>query len=311
MRSLRWRFAKPAGAVLRWAAGHAAEGIWQAIAVAVGFSLVGLIGPLRRAALEIASHRLDLALWQALALVAAVTAAFVVIRMAKRALDRRNAGSEPEEIDLSVTPSVLDIAGVGATTAFVSVSVTDKDGRPVANAKVDLATDRGDLSMQPSSQVSMVLCGWTDKLGRLRAQLHANSPWVSPGVATVTVTANCGSKPNLIATATATLIGPPEAIVVSASPTQLSPGEIACITATVKDKIGQNVCDQTPVSFNSSSGGTFSTAVAPTFGGVAVTLLLTGAPGVYTVVASTGAKGLPGPANSATVVASPRTSVLR
>jgi hypothetical protein len=109
-----------------------------------------------------------------------------------------------------------------------------------------------------------------------------------------------------VASATVTIVGPPAAIVVQASPTSLTCGEKATITVTVKDAIGQNVSDHTRVEIITNLGGVLggtgaaagfslpttpiSSTAADTFGGVATAYLLTSNAhaGPYEVLATSG-----------------------
>jgi hypothetical protein len=116
--------------------------------------------------------------------------------------------------------------------------------------------------------------------------------------------------PNIVLTATITVVGPPASITVSAAPTSLNCGEKATITVTVKDSAGQNVSDRTRVELVTNFGGVIggttatlgpvgitggnvypiSSSSAETFNGVATAYLLTSTDhvGPYEVVAAAG-----------------------
>jgi len=116
--------------------------------------------------------------------------------------------------------------------------------------------------------------------------------------------------PNIVLTATITVVGPPASITVAAAPTSLNCGEKATITVTVKDSAGQNVSDRTRVELVTNFGGVIggttatlgpvsvaggnvypvSSTSAETFNGVATAYLLTSTDhvGPYEVVAAAG-----------------------
>jgi hypothetical protein len=116
--------------------------------------------------------------------------------------------------------------------------------------------------------------------------------------------------PNIVLTATITVVGPPASITVAAAPTSLNCGEKATITVTVKDSAGQNVSDRTRVELVTNFGGVIggttatlgpvsvtggnvypvSSSSAETFNGVATAYLLTSTDhvGPYEVVAAAG-----------------------
>jgi len=116
--------------------------------------------------------------------------------------------------------------------------------------------------------------------------------------------------PNIVLTATITVVGPPASITVAAAPTTLNCGEKATITVTVKDSAGQNVSDRTRVELVTNFGGVIggttatlgpvgitggqvypvSSSSAETFNGVATAYLITSTDhvGPYEVVAAAG-----------------------
>jgi hypothetical protein len=118
------------------------------------------------------------------------------------------------------------------------------------------------------------------------------------------------ASPNVVLTATITVVGPPASITVAAAPTSLNCGEKATITVTVKDSAGQNVSDHTRVELVTNFGGVIggttatlgpvnvtggqvfpeSSSSAETFNGVATAYLLTSTDhvGPYEVVAAAG-----------------------
>jgi hypothetical protein len=140
----------------------------------------------------------------------------------------------------------------------------------------------------------------------LHCDPHSGIAGATPGVATVLVCAEVLDGADICKTVTVTVIGPPASITVAASPTALRCGEKSTITVTVKDAIGQNVSDHTPVELVTNLGGTIggtggvaagfglvspiSSNGASTFGGVATAFLLTSEShsGPYEVVATTG-----------------------
>jgi hypothetical protein len=116
--------------------------------------------------------------------------------------------------------------------------------------------------------------------------------------------------PNIVLTASITVVGPPASITVAAAPTSLNCGEKATITVTVKDSAGQNVSDRTRVELVTNFGGVIggttatlgpvsvaggnvypvSSSSAETFNGVATAYQLTTNDhvGPYDVVAAAG-----------------------
>jgi hypothetical protein len=132
------------------------------------------------------------------------------------------------------------------------------------------------------------------------------APTATPGKGTVTAIVPVGSGIDIIKTAEFTVIGPPQSVVVAASPKSLVCGEKATVTATVKDIAGQAVSDHTRVEMVTNLGGVLagtgavassagpvvpiSSTVADTFGGVATAFLLTSDShdGKYEVVATSG-----------------------
>jgi len=122
--------------------------------------------------------------------------------------------------------------------------------------------------------------------------------------------------PNIVLSATITVVGPPASITVAAAPTSLNCGEKATITVTVKDSAGQNVSDRTRVELVTNFGGVLggttatlgpvgitggnvypvSSTSAETFNGVATAYLLTSTDhvGPYEVVAAAGGSVMAG-----------------
>jgi hypothetical protein len=127
----------------------------------------------------------------------------------------------------------------------------------------------------------------------------------APGTAHICATLDVPGT-DLVTCVDVTVIGPPAAIVVEASPTDLTCGEKSAITVTVKDALGQNVSDHTRVEIITNLGGVLggtgaaagfalpvtpiSSTAADTFGGVASAYLLTSNAhaGPYEVLATAG-----------------------
>jgi hypothetical protein len=140
--------------------------------------------------------------------------------------------------------------------------------------------------------------------------LYAGSAYYNPLYPNNLSLPNYLAAPNIVLTATITVVGPPASITVAAAPTSLNCGEKATITVTVKDSAGQNVSDHTRVelvtNFRGVIGGTTATlgpvnvtggqvfpqssSSAETFNGVATAYLLTSTDhvGPYEVVAAAG-----------------------
>jgi hypothetical protein len=143
------------------------------------------------------------------------------------------------------------------------------------------------------------------------AILHCEG--AAPGVANIVAEIE-RSGPDLRATATVTVVGPPAFITITAAPNRLVCGEKATILVTVTDAINQRVSDHTRVELITNFGGVIggtggtlgfpgqqpvsplSSAAAETFGGVATAYLLTSTQhvGAYEVVAASGGSALGG-----------------
>jgi hypothetical protein len=150
--------------------------------------------------------------------------------------------------------------------------------------------------------------GFTNSNGIISACYFASfpgAPTATPGPATVTILIDIPTVTALVTSVTITVIGPPASLTITASPTSLRCGEKSTITVTVKDSIGQNVSDHTPVNLVTNFGGVLaggspffgSSFVSPlssgageTFAGVATAFLLTSEThsGPYEVVATAG-----------------------
>ena len=140
--------------------------------------------------------------------------------------------------------------------------------------------------------------------------LYQGSAYYNPLYPTNLSLPNYLAAPNVVLTATITVVGPPASITVAAAPTSLNCGEKATITVTVKDSAGQNVSDHTRVELVTNFGGVIggttatlgpvnvaggqvypqSSSSAETFNGVATAYLLTSTDhvGPYEVVAAAG-----------------------
>jgi len=140
--------------------------------------------------------------------------------------------------------------------------------------------------------------------------LYQGSAYYNPLYPTNLSLPNYLAAPNIVLTATITVVGPPASITVAAAPTSLNCGEKATITVTVKDSAGQNVSDHTRVELVTNFGGVIggttatlgpvnvtggqvfpqSSSSAETFNGVATAYLLTSTDhvGPYEVVAAAG-----------------------
>jgi hypothetical protein len=181
---------------------------------------------------------------------------------------------------------------------------------PATSDAIDAAlTAHGGLSATDTSDTFVFDPPGTGDLQTIAAAvLHCeNSNTVTPGVATVRATID-EEGPDVTATATVTVVGPPAFITLSAAPTTVICGEKSTITVKVTDAIGQNVSDHTVVELVTNFGGVLggtggtlgfpgvgavnplSSAAAETFNGVAVAYLLTSTEhvGAYEVVAAAG-----------------------
>ena len=126
------------------------------------------------------------------------------------------------------------------------------------------------------------------------------------GIATVTIIVEVSGDSDLVETVEITIVGPPAAIEVEASPTSVVCGEKSTIVATVVDSIGQDVSDHTVVEAVTNAGGVLggtgavaafggpvvpiSSTIAGTFGGDATMFLITSEShsGTYEVIVTTG-----------------------
>lgn len=122
------------------------------------------------------------------------------------------------------------------------------------------------------------------------AIIHCDDPGVTPGSATVTATIE-RPGPNLVVTATLTIVGPPHNIVVSVDNSSPLCGGRVTVTARITDAVGQNVSDHTVAEMISNIGtvlgGTgsvagytgpvtpISSAIGETFSGVVTFFVLT------------------------------------
>ena len=127
-----------------------------------------------------------------------------------------------------------------------------------------------------------------------------------PGVATVTIIVDVIGDKDLVETVEITIVGPPAAVTVEASPTSVVCGEKSTIVATVVDSIGQPVSDHTVVEAITNAGGVLggtgavaafggpvvpiSSTIAGTFGSDATMFLITSEShsGPYEVIVTTG-----------------------
>ena len=127
-----------------------------------------------------------------------------------------------------------------------------------------------------------------------------------PGTVTLTIIVEVRGGKDIIETEELTIVGPPAAITVAASPTSLRCGEKSTIIATIVESIGQNVSDHTLVEAVTNAGGVLggtlavaalagpvvpiSSTVAGTFDGTATMFLITSEQhsGPYEVIVTTG-----------------------
>lgn len=183
---------------------------------------------------------------------------------------------------------VQPVNGSAASRTLVTVRVTAADRSPVSNVRIDLVTDRGWFVTGPNEERANLIGGRSGPDGEFRSLLEVDSGFVTPGVATIQATANRWGWVNLVESTRVIVVGPPAFVTVAAAPGSLVVGEMATVTATVTDAIGQKTCDGTLVDFTTNQGGVMSPTSAKTHGGVAVSLLLTSSShiGPYVVIAN-------------------------
>jgi hypothetical protein len=126
---------------------------------------------------------------------------------------------------------------------------------------------------------------------------------LGPTTITFIAVADAAGEPDIFGTVSFTIVGPPASVTLTAAPTSLVCGEKSTINGTVRDAIGQNVSNGTPVSLVTNNGGSIAatgssgalaTAAPTTAGGAFQAFLLTSTQntGPYEVVAQvTGASG--------------------
>ena len=151
---------------------------------------------------------------------------------------------------------------VGGSTATITATVTDIGGYAVADGTpVVFTTDLGSLGSDTVTKYTIN--------GVATATL--TSP-LTPGVATITATAGSKSGTTIVKFAP----GPPDSIEIVAAPPYIPiGGATSLITATVKDRYGNNVVNGTNVDFITTLG-TVSPPSASTIDGIAVTTLTSG-----------------------------------
>jgi hypothetical protein len=203
-------------------------------------------------------------------------------------------------------------ASIGAGALFAGFSATNEDS---ADAIEDSLSGHSGLTGSSTSTSFENDSNPSPTAFTMRtiaaAILHCEG--AAPGVANVVAEIE-RSGPDLRATATVTVVGPPAFITMTAAPNRLVCGEKATILVTVTDAINQKVSDHTRVELITNYGGVIggtggtlgfpgggpvnplSSGAAETFGGVATAYLLTSSNhvGAYEVVAASGGGGLGG-----------------
>jgi hypothetical protein len=186
------------------------------------------------------------------------------------------------------------IAPAGACEAVSSAAVGDADADTIPDAcdPADSTPLQDEVATNSGGDAFFVWCS-------VYISDAGTKVTVAPGTYILTfVVTTPLTTISVIETATIKVVGPAAALTVTAAPTSLICGEKATITGTVKDAIGQNVSDGTPVLLDTNIGGvvapggsviggTGGTVVA-TLGGSFTAFLLTSTvnSGPYEVVAT-------------------------
>jgi len=194
------------------------------------------------------------------------------------------------EIQASLTPTTVSVSPVWQDVSEANLEVRAFVNDVFLNdVKVTVFTDRGSVSADGDV--------WSDKAAAITgddgrasfafsaARRHEGTP--TPGVATLTFVGVASDRDPKFATLLVTVIGPPASITVAASPVRLVSGEMATVTVTVKDAIGQNAPDGSEVRLSTNVGGKVVPELSRTWGGVATAFLLTSDAhvGPYSVIA--------------------------
>jgi hypothetical protein len=188
------------------------------------------------------------------------------------------------------------IAPAGACEAVTSVAVgsTDSDGDDIPDAcdPADTTPLQDEVATNSGGDAFFVWC--SKYINDAGAEVV-----VAPGTYILTfVITTPLTTISVLETATIRVVGPPASLTITAAPTSLVCGEKATITGTVRDAIGQNVSDETPVLLDTNIGGVVAPGgsviggtggtVLETSGGAFTGFLLTSTQnsGPYEVVAS-------------------------
>lgn len=182
--------------------------------------------------------------------------------------------STASAITLSANPIILTVGETSTVTANVFDSA---DSKVTDGTTVTFTVDNSDLG-------SITASGTTSS-GTVSVTFTSTT---TPGSPVITATSGTGSDTVTITVAADTS---PASVTLAASPTSLTVGGTATITATVRDSSSTNVPDGTAVSFSldNSSLGTV-TANATTSSGIATATFTASSdtPGTVTITASAG-----------------------
>ena len=178
--------------------------------------------------------------------------------------------------------------------AIISLRVVDEDGRPMPAQDVSFYLDKGYFVVGEESSATKTTTVMTDDDGVASIVFACSVPGFSnldanPGEANLVVLIGDQTRPTDVLPFRVNIVGRPAFITLTASPSEVVPGEAVTVLATVSDALNQNVPDGTEVRFTATPEGRLTNEIAPTLGGVAMTYLLTSnsGPGIYTIVAST------------------------
>jgi hypothetical protein len=191
----------------------------------------------------------------------------------------------PASLTVTINPSIVNILG----SATVTISALDSSGNAAYSTPLVVSITTGTAlgSFDAASDVD-TLNVTTDATGQATATFYAGG---SSGTVTITVTATAAT-PDIIKNASLSITSQPSSVSVSASPTTITTGGTANISADVRNALNNAVPDGTAVSFSITAGpagaGTLA-ATGSTVNGIAsVTFTASSVPGTIVIQASAG-----------------------
>jgi len=195
-----------------------------------------------------------------------------------------------------ITTLETNPVSISVSNADITITALDEDGNPVEGVEVLAIASTGVIETSGGVTVSSTTgtCSQTSDPNDTDV-LHEEVNTDEDGEAVFTYCASVGStlgpttitfivvsdtadEPDFIKTVSFTIVGPPASLTLTVTPTTLVCGEKATITGTVKDAIGQNVSNGTPVSLFTNFGGVAigTSSGGGNFGGVATATTTSG-----------------------------------